>query len=188
MTDKQKQWIAYVTVVIAVLVVGFLGMQYPLPAPPAKQGIVPLGASHMSGPLLLDDGTASAPAFSFTNDAGSGLYRSSSNVVGIAAGGASVGTFSSSGWTGNVVGNVSGTYITSTNVISMSGATFSGPVRYGKAPNYTSGSSIAHGFATTPTVCILWPAEVTATLTITNAGFSSDTATHANPIYWMCGK
>ncbi len=83
---------------------------------------------------------------------------------------------------------LSSTYLTSTNVISMSGATFTGPVKYGTAATYTKDAAITHGFATTPTICMLWPAEITATLTITTTAFSSNTANHANPIYWMCGQ
>ena len=72
--------------------------------------------------------------------------------------------------------------------LSIGSVTFSGPVKYGTSATYATGASIAHGFATTPTVCILWPAEITATLTITSTGFSSDTAAHSSPVYWMCGK
>jgi hypothetical protein len=80
-------------------------------------------------------------------------------------------------------------YLTSTNVISMGGATFTGAIKYGTAANYTTGASITHGFSTTPTICILTPArDVTATLTITTTGFSSTTATRADGIFWLCGK
>ena len=72
--------------------------------------------------------------------------------------------------------------------LSLAGETFTGATKYGTAATYTSGDSITHGFATTPTICMLWPIEVTATLTITTTGFSSDTATHSNPVYWLCGK
>ncbi len=73
-------------------------------------------------------------------------------------------------------------------VLAIGGVAFSGPMKYGTSATYTSGASITHGFSVTPTVCILSPLEITATLTITSTGFSSDTADHANPVYWMCGK
>lgn len=67
--------------------------------------------------------------------------------------------------------------------------TQSGAVRFGAASVYTTGTSIAHGFTTTPTVCFISPSpEITATYTITTTGFSSNMATRANPVYWMCGK
>jgi hypothetical protein len=75
-----------------------------------------------------------------------------------------------------------------TGTLSQSGVSFSGPVKYGTASTYAAGTSLVHGFATTPTVCMLWPAEVTATLTITTTGFSSDRSSGSNPVYWLCGK
>lgn len=76
-----------------------------------------------------------------------------------------------------------------TGTISKAGVSFTGVAKWGTASSYTSGSSISHGFATTPTMCILQPArDVTSTLTITTTGFSSDMATVATPIYWMCGQ
>lgn len=100
---------------------------------------------------------------------------------------------STGGFVGNVAGNLTGnaasSYVTSTNVISMAGATFTGPIKYGTAAAYTSGAPISHGFAATPTMCLLIPArDVTSTLTITSTMFSSNRATVAEVIYWMCGK
>jgi len=93
--------------------------------------------------------------------------------------------FSVADTTGNTV--VSGT-LNVTSTLSQGGVSFTGPLKYGTAATYASEASISHGFATTPTACMLWPAEITATLTITATGFSSDTAAHTDPIYWMCGK
>lgn len=62
-------------------------------------------------------------------------------------------------------------------------------VRSGTQANYTSGSSITHGFTTTPTLCIINPVQnITATYTITTTGFSSDMQTTSAAIYWMCSK
>ena len=79
------------------------------------------------------------------------------------------------------------TYLTATNLI-LSGVAFSGPVKYGVSAVYTSGTRIAHGFSTTPTVCLLSPVDLTATVTITSTGFSSNASTRATPLYWICGK
>jgi len=88
--------------------------------------------------------------------------------------------------TGNTV--ISGS-LNVTGGLSMSGVAFTGPVKFGTASVYTSGASITHGFATTPTICLLQPArDVTSTLTITSTGFSSNMATVSEPIYWMCAK
>jgi hypothetical protein len=48
MTDTQSKWLAWVIVAVAVLVVGYMGVKYPLPEPPADDVEV-LGMSHLSG-------------------------------------------------------------------------------------------------------------------------------------------
>ena len=79
-------------------------------------------------------------------------------------------------------------YLTATN-FALGGQVQTGAVRYGTAATYNSGVSIVHGFTVTPTMCVLSPSpEITATYTITTTGFSSNTATRATPIYWMCGR
>jgi len=60
-------------------------------------------------------------------------------------------------------------------------------ITVGSQATYTSGSYIANGMVTTATVCFISPSpEITATYTITATGFSSNTASRSNPIYWMC--
>jgi len=61
------------------------------------------GRGGMLAALKGIDGTLGAPAYSFTSEPTSGLYRSGSGVLTVSIGGASVGTFSSAGWTGAVV-------------------------------------------------------------------------------------
>jgi len=61
------------------------------------------GRGGMLAALKGIDGTLGAPAYSFTSEPTSGLYRSGSGVLTMSIGGASVGTFSSAGWTGAVV-------------------------------------------------------------------------------------
>ncbi len=72
--------------------------------------------------------------------------------------------------------------------LQIGGVAFSGAMKYGTSATYVEGTSITHGFATTPTVCLLTPMPITGTLTITTTGFSSDTGMAAVPIYWMCGQ
>jgi len=73
--------------------------------------------------------------------------------------------------------------------LSLGGATFSGAIKYGTAASYTQGASITHGFATTPTMCMIWPNQnITSTLTMVASTFSSNMQTTGSPIYWLCGK
>ncbi len=72
--------------------------------------------------------------------------------------------------------------------LQVGGVSFSGAMKYGTAATYVAGTSITHGFATTPTVCLVTPMPITGTLSITTTGFSSDTGMTAVPIYWMCGQ
>ncbi len=54
----------------------------------ANLGLLPKdGTSPMSGALKLSDGSIGAPALTFDNDTNTGLYRSSSNVIGVTTGG-----------------------------------------------------------------------------------------------------
>lgn len=54
----------------------------------ANLGLLPKdGTSPMSGALKLSDGSIGAPALTFDNDTDTGLYRSSSNVIGVTTGG-----------------------------------------------------------------------------------------------------
>lgn len=89
--------------------------------------------------------------------------------------------------TDSTLTRLSTTYLTATN-FTLGGYGQTGAVKYGTAATYDNGAAITHGFGTTPTICMLWPAEITATVTMTTTSFSSNTATHANPIYWLCGK
>lgn len=115
MSDKQKQWLAYGVILVAVLVAGFLGVNYPLPAPPAVS-VSGQSVSHMSGPLNLDDGSASAPAYGFTNDTDVGVYRVGANDLGVAVGGSKILDVSSTGITAT---NMSATTITATTLVSQ---------------------------------------------------------------------
>lgn len=66
-------------------------------------------AGSFSGVVDVSNGTAAAPAVTFTSDTDTGFFRTSANVLGVAAGGSSVGTFSSTGFTGAVNGTVGAT-------------------------------------------------------------------------------
>ena len=51
---------------------------------------------------IVPAGTAAAPSVTFNSDTDTGFYRVGANEIGVAVNGASVGSFSSSGWTGSV--------------------------------------------------------------------------------------
>jgi hypothetical protein len=53
-------------------------------------------------------GTAAAPSWTFNGDIDTGFYSGGANVVGVSVNGASVGTFTSAGFVGNVTGNLTG--------------------------------------------------------------------------------
>jgi hypothetical protein len=88
-------------------------------------------------------------------------------------------------------GTITNATVTTATITSLSlnGATFSGPIRFGSAAVYTTSTSIAHSFTTTPTWCLLWPTrDITSTYTITATGFSSNRSTQSETVYWACGK
>ncbi|GEM_PF-5305485 len=83
-----------------------------------------------------------------------------------------------------------GTVTTATvTSLSLDSGTFSGAFRSGTSATYTSGAAITHGYSVTPTACLVFPQrDVTETVTLGATTFSSDRATQASPIYWICGK
>ena len=72
---------------------------------------------------IVPAGTAAAPSVTFYGDTDSGFYSGGANIVGVSVGGVSVGTFSSSGFTGNVVGNVTGNASTATSATTATNVT-----------------------------------------------------------------
>ena len=56
------------------------------------------GQAGMTGQMKAANGTVAAPGVTFDSDTDTGFYRSAGNTIGVAAGGAAVGSFSSSGY------------------------------------------------------------------------------------------
>jgi hypothetical protein len=89
----------------------------------------------------------------------------------------------------SVVGDVTARNITATGTIAADSVTFTGPIKYGYVASQVDGANITHGFATTPTVCIVSATSgytasvgvITTTLFTANVGATT-------PVYWMCGK
>lgn len=66
------------------------------------------GRSTMAAPMLLNDGTVSAPGLAFGPESSTGLFRKSAKVLGVAVGGQEVATFTQSGaaFAGGIAGDV----------------------------------------------------------------------------------
>jgi len=90
MTEKQKQWLAYAIVVVAILVAGFLGVTYPVPAPPvvvSSQGFTyPPGAIYFAAggkSQVFQDGSSATfnSGAQLTASSGSTVTLSGANTV-----------------------------------------------------------------------------------------------------------
>lgn len=126
--------------------------------------------------ITTGDATGSAGAVYVTNGSGANTISLTGSTGVVAATTANVATLNA-------------TTVVSATAISIGTSSFSGTIHYGTSATYTQGAEILHGFSVTPTVCFISPSpEITATYTITATGFSSNTSSRANPIYWMCGK
>jgi hypothetical protein len=76
-----------------------------------------------------------------------------------------------------------------TGTLSLTGATFTGPIKYGYVPSQSSGAAITHGFATTPTTCLVSAdAAITPTIGTINETTFTVTVGTTGPVYWMCGQ
>jgi len=62
------------------------------------------GRGGMIAPFRLTDGTVLQPAFAFTAETGTGLYRESAGILSVTVMGVKVGQFAAAGYKGNLVG------------------------------------------------------------------------------------
>jgi len=69
---------------------------------------VEVAGDAMTGPLRAAAGSAAAPSVTFSGDTNTGLFSKGADQAGVAAGGAEVGYFDSSGFVGNLTGNTTG--------------------------------------------------------------------------------
>lgn len=88
-------------------------------------------------------GTAAAPSVTFTGDTDTGLYRTGANGVGVAANGAQVARFETTGLTVTGVGAFSGAVSGTTGAFSgaVTGASYSGGTVSGTTGTFTTGVS-----------------------------------------------
>ena len=91
--------------------------------------------------LVTGSGSAAAPSLTFTGDTDTGLYRTGANGVGIAANGAQVARFETTGLTVTGVGAFSGAVSGATGSFSgaVTGASYSGGTVSGTTGTFTSG-------------------------------------------------
>lgn len=176
-----------------------------------------------NGTAYIKDGSAAAPVITFWDDEDTGIYRKGTNNIGLATNGAVVFDCTASAYTNagsldqsnQLITNIgaAGTdftsggglttagalqvnnnaAITGTLALGSNAATFSGPIKYGVASNYTSGTAITHGFTVTPTVCGMLGSSVAVTPTVfisatTTFSMTWDTGYTAYKMYWMCAQ
>jgi len=101
--------------VLVLIVVLGVACEQPTPTQGPSRGVTTYNQ------LSVDAGTAAAPSLYFGTDSDTGLYWSSANVLGLAAAGSSVATFSATGVT--LGKDVSTRNITGTGTLAMTGAT-----------------------------------------------------------------
>jgi hypothetical protein len=108
-----KDWIVYAISIFALIVSILTAIAEVIPDQIGEAPVVMSSQSATNfSELQVDDGSASEPAFGFTADTDTGLYRVGANNVGIAVGGSKILDVSS--------GGVSATTMTVTNLISTS--------------------------------------------------------------------
>jgi len=84
--------------------------------------------------------------------------------------------------------------LTVTGALTLQGVAVSGPIRYGSASTVISGTTIAHGLATTPTVATLTAGiPITTPLYITARNATSITvgindSVSVSTVFWIAGK
>jgi len=124
---------------------------FTIAGPPSTAATNNYSAQIIAGQTSIPSGTVAAPSLVFGNDNSTGLYSASSNVVNVAASGAIVGAFSSSG-------------LAVTGAFSATGATTcNSSTNYPLARGYKGSSTAAAGV-------------VTFQLTQTGVAFGSDSA------------
>jgi hypothetical protein len=186
MQTKQERILFAVALCAIIAVSVFViadGVTQPKPVAPASGGIgvKAVGPTFLSGFGSTEDGTAAVPAFTFYSDQDTGLYRSSANVLGVAVGGSSVGTFDSNGFNGGVVAST----------LKIGSYTQGGATRGGYAASVADAGGIVHGFTVTPTYCVVTPLNAVGAISATIHAITATQFTVNVPvtsaIYWICG-
>jgi hypothetical protein len=116
-------------------------------------------------------GTAAAPSWTFNGDTDTGFYSGGANIVGVAANGVSVGTFTSAGFVGNVTGNASGTSANVTGTVAVAnGGTGATTLASGQ---FLKGAGTS---AVTTSATVALGSEVAGTLPVANGGTGASDA------------
>lgn len=81
------------------------------------------GQAAMTGVLKGTDGTVANPSYTFGSDPDTGFYSYAANTIGVTVNGAALGRFDSTGWIGNVTGNISGGVVSYKDYATVASAT-----------------------------------------------------------------
>lgn len=180
LTDAQKKWLQWLGIVLVIGVLGFFGISYPqIPVPPVPSGEI--GAQAVTGAIRCGANGSYGQCFRAENGGDIAVFSDSGATS----------KFSVDGATGNVV---------AAGTLTLGGYAQSGATRFGSASTVISGTTIAHGFATTPTVFLVMPAIVQATTytqtiyahscgTVScTVGISNGDVVTFTTVHWIGGK
>lgn len=142
------------------------------------------GQASMTGQLKAASGTATDPGLSFSADTNTGFYRAAGDEIGVAVGGASVGTITSAGFSGTLAQIPSGTAMLFQQTAAPTGWT-KDTTHDNKALRVVSGTASSGGttaftsvFASRTIVAANLPAHTHASGTL--AGGTSHTGAHSH--------
>jgi hypothetical protein len=137
------------------------------------------GPLTVTGAAILDGGLAmDTDKFTVADTSGNTL------IAGTLAANGGISVDSTAFTVADTTGNVN-----TTGSLAIGSVTFTGPVKYGYVAAQANGVAIVHGFATTPTVCIVGATGMYTATTgpITTTAFLAYVSA-TSPVYWMCGK
>src|SRR5512139_2139653 len=128
---------------------------------------------------LSADGAVGAPAYSFTSDSDSGLYRIGANDLGIAAGGVKVTDISTTTFAITDALTVSGAATLSSSLTVTGNALFSGTGTITGATSLSSSLTVANNATISGTIAITGAATLSSSLAVSNATLLSSSLTVA---------
>src|SRR5512139_458820 len=128
---------------------------------------------------LSADGAVGAPAYSFTADSDSGIYRIGANDLGIAAGGVKVTDISTTTFAITDALTVSGAATLSSSLTVTGNALFSGTGTITGATSLSSSLTVANNATISGTIAVTGAATLSSSLAVSNASLFSSAVTVA---------
>jgi len=204
MEQKQIQYVLIALALILALVGSYFGITLPapdVPTPTSRAANVPCYFEPGGTGLTCGSGGTVTIGSGATLAVSSGATETHTAASALDGGATVGGGFGSTGCTISTVGALScdgaatiGGAATITGTLTLAGAEMSGPVRFGSASTVVSGTLIAHGLATTPTVALLTAgATITTPLFVQATNATSITVgindeVSVTTVYWLAGK